>query len=88
MPGLARVDGVKIRMQNESGGRHHTPHFHAVYNGMRASIALNGEVLEGGLPSKKLKTVLEWTKRNSRELSLCWELLQDGRNPSAVTFAD
>ena len=58
MPALSMFFGIIIYMYNEAGGRHNTPHIHAVYQGEEAVIALDGTVLEGSLPNKKMKLVL------------------------------
>ena len=38
-------------MQSEKGGKHHKPHIHAIYGDYELVIALDGEVLEGEMPS-------------------------------------
>lgn len=46
---------------------HGVPHFHAVYGGDKVSIAVVGaNVLEGGLPPRALRLVLEWARLVSR----------------------
>ena len=37
-------------MYQENGGKHNLPHIHAEYSGEKVVVALDGTVLEGGLP--------------------------------------
>lgn len=56
-----------------------TPHFHAEYQDDEVVISLNGEVLEGGIPNKKLKLVLAWAEIHDDELLANWKLLSEGK---------
>lgn len=47
--------GMKFYIHSKESGKHHLPHIHVVYNGNEASISLDGEILVGYLPKKKLK---------------------------------
>ena len=64
---------------NERGGRHNTPHIHAIYQDHEAAIALDGTVIEGSLPSKKMKLVVAWIEIHAEELFANWKLLSDGQ---------
>lgn len=57
MPTLSMFYGIIIRMQREIGGKHHKPHIHCIYGDDEIVIALDGEILEGNIPNKKLKLV-------------------------------
>jgi hypothetical protein len=52
MPELSRFYKIIIQMYFEHGGKHNKPHIHVHYNEYTASIALDGEMLEGALPAK------------------------------------
>jgi len=71
--------GIIITMYREVGGRHKAPHFHAEYQNEEVVLSLDGQVLEGSIPSKKLKLVLAWTEIHREELSANWKLLSEGR---------
>ena len=80
MPALSMFFGIIIYMYSEAGGRHNTPHIHAVYQGEEAVIALDGTVLEGSLPNKKMKLVLAWVEIHADDLAANWQLLSDGQD--------
>ena len=80
MPTLCMFFGIIITMFREVGGKHHMPHFHAEYQGDVAIIGFNGDVLEGTLPSKKLRQVLVWADLHQEELVANWKLICDGRD--------
>lgn len=79
MPALSIFFGIIIYMYNEAGSQHNTPHIHAVYQGDEAVISLDGTVLEGSLPNKKMKLVLAWIEIHADDLAANWKLLSDGQ---------
>lgn len=60
MPTLSIFFGIIISMYNEIGGKHHLPHIHAEYKREEVVVSLEGDVIEGEIPNKKLKLVLAW----------------------------
>lgn len=57
MAELSRFFGIIIRMFAEHGGRHHTSHFHAVYQEHEAVFTINPvQILSGSMPNKTTKT--------------------------------
>jgi hypothetical protein len=55
--------------------QHHLPHIHAEYQGIKAVLSIpNGELLEGELPSKKLRLLQAWIYIHEEELMADWEL--------------
>ena len=53
---------------------HGVPHFHAIYAGEDASIAIETlEILAGSLPDRALRLVREWARLNGDELRLNWQ---------------
>ena len=74
MPEICRFLGIIIYMYfNE----HNPPHFHAVYNEHRASIAIETlGIVEGKLPSRVLSLVVEWAQENKQELFENWNALK------------
>jgi hypothetical protein len=71
MPEISRFYGIVIYIYY----REHGPaHFHAVYSGQEALIAIeNLTVLSGSIPSRALNLALEWAKTHKQELKDNWE---------------
>jgi Protein of unknown function (DUF2442)/Domain of unknown function (DUF4160) len=56
------------------------PHFHALYAGRDASIAIETlEVLGGSLPDRALRLVREWATLHRAELEADWQRARDGQ---------
>ena len=79
MPELCRFDGIIIRMYSEPDSPHKLPHLHAYYQDKEAIVSLDGILLEGDLPSKKLRHLLVWMDYRKDDLSENWRLLMDGQ---------
>ena len=47
-------------------------------------VSLDGNVLEGDLPSKKLRMLLVWMDMRQKELQENWELLAAGKKYNKV----
>lgn len=56
----------------------HKPHVHCIYGNDEIIIALDGEILEGDIPKRKLKLVEAWLTLHEDELYANWKLLSDG----------
>ena len=53
--------GIIISMYYLDNKKHHTPHIHVKYQDKEAVISIpNGDVLEGEIPSNKMKLVQAW----------------------------
>jgi hypothetical protein len=77
LPRLAEFYGIVIYMYHRDHG---APHFHALYAGQEAVIAIRGlRVLEGGLPRRALALVRTWGRVHQEELERDWELARDHR---------
>ncbi|MDR1453957.1 MAG: DUF4160 domain-containing protein [Candidatus Margulisbacteria bacterium] len=61
-----------IQMYFADTRRHHKPHIHVIYNKHKATIALDGELLDGKLPVKELRRVLAWIILREDELYAAW----------------
>ena len=79
MLALSIFFGIIIYMYREVGRRHKLPHIHAEYQDEEAVISLDGDILEGSLPNKKLKLVLAWLEIHTDELAANWDLLRQGK---------
>jgi hypothetical protein len=80
VPEISRFFGIVISMFVEVEEPHHRPHFHAFYQGNRASFGIDSlERLAGSLPRKQERLVLAWAEIHQAELRKCWDELQAGR---------
>ena len=75
MPRISEFYGIAIAMYY---AEHGVPHFHALYAGRDASIAIESlEVLGGSLPDRALRLVREWAKLHRDELEDDWRRARD-----------
>ncbi len=72
MPELSRFYGIIIKMLFSDNDQHHKSHVHVYYGEYEASIALDGELLEGNLPHKQYKLVVAWMAIHEDELHKAW----------------
>ena len=70
MPTISVFFGIVIRMyQND----HVPPHFHALYGGEEAQVAIEtGDLLKGNLPRVAQRLVKEWCGLHREELLKNW----------------
>ena len=72
--------GIIVSMYFFDDRRHHLPHIHVKYQDQEAVISIpGGDVLEGGMPSSKLKLVQAWVEIHREDLMADWELASSGR---------
>lgn len=64
--------------------QHNVPHIHAEYQDDEAVISLDGDVIEGTLPRKKLRLVLAWVIIHHDEHLADWSLLSRGQAPFKI----
>lgn len=71
MPEIARFYGIIIKL---FFGDHPPPHFHAVYSEHVGLFNIETlEMIEGDLPNRAKKLVLEWATTYKGELQYMWE---------------
>lgn len=71
MPEIARFYGIIIKL---FFGDHPPPHFHAVYSEHVGLFNIETlEMIEGDLPNRAKKLVLEWATTYKSELQYMWE---------------
>jgi hypothetical protein len=75
MPVLSMFYGIIVRMYKEINSKHKLPHIHAEYNGEHVVVDLDGNILEGEIPVKKLRMLLTWMDIHQEELIANWNLL-------------
>ena len=79
MPEVARFYGIVIKI---FFGDHPPPHFHAIYGEYNALIAIESlEIIEGDLPSRAEKMVIEWAVLYQTELLNMWNNQEFGKLP-------
>ncbi len=75
MPEISRFYGIIIVMYWERNTEHHSPHFHAIYNEFDCKYEIpNLNILDGVLPNKAHRMVLDWAKNHIKELETNWKL--------------
>lgn len=73
--------GIIVSMYFFDNQQHHLPHIHVKYQGKEAVLSIpDGKVLEGELPSNRLKLVLAWIEIHQEELMADWELAINGQH--------
>lgn len=82
VPEICRFYGIVIAV---FFSEHNPPHFHARYGDEKAAVDIQTlRVLEGGLPARALRMVVEWAGLHQRELMEDWELVRAGRQPKKI----
>ena len=67
---LLRFYGIVIKV---FFGNHPPPHFHAIYGEYNALVSIESlEIIEGDLPSRAQKLVLEWATLYQQDLLQMW----------------
>jgi hypothetical protein len=76
MPRISRFFGISIAMYYDD---HSPPHFHVIYSGHEAQVALDDwRVLQGDASSRVMTLVRECAEMHSAELRDDWELARRG----------
>ncbi len=84
MPTISMFYGIIIRMYC-APKEHNPPHIHIYYQDFIAVINIvEGELVEGNLPSKQLKLVLAWVEIRKEELMADWQLAINGELPFKI----
>ena len=79
---ISRFFGIIIRMYYDD---HDPPHFHAIYGGTEAQIAIEPiRLLNGNLPNRATSLVIEWTALHQRELLENWRRIRNNQAPHKI----
>ena len=74
MPRLSEFYGIVVYMYWDD---HAPPHFHAIYGGEEAQVAIDGPAfLSGALPRTAIRLINEWVGLHRDELVANWERAQ------------
>ena len=82
MPTISVFYGIVVRMYFND---HAPAHFHAIYEGFQATIAIEELcVVEGRLPRRALELVLDWAELHKAELLENWQRCRNKQPPSKI----
>ena len=86
MPIISTFFGIIIRMYY---GDHSPPHFHAEYQGQKATFDFDGKLLAGEIHSKRAKKLIqEWSQLHKPELMVNWKCIEEGLSINRVEPLD
>ncbi|MEA3469745.1 MAG: DUF4160 domain-containing protein [Thermodesulfobacteriota bacterium] len=85
MPSISAFYGIIIYMYFLDNRQHLLPHIHAKYQGSEAVVSIpDGKLLEGEIPSAKMKLLQAWIEIHKEELVADWELAVSGEQPYKI----
>lgn len=85
MPSISAFYGIIIYMYFMDNRQHKLPHIHAKYSGDEVIVSIpNGDILEGKIPSPKMKLLQAWIEIHKEELMADWELSVSGEHPYKI----
>ena len=76
---LCRIGSMIVNMRYFDTKQHHKPHVHVVYNGMEAVVAVDGELLAGGLPPRQMRILDGWLAKREERVYAAWNLAVQGK---------
>ncbi len=83
MPTISMFFGLIVRMYY-APQEHNPPHIHVYCQNAKASMNLEGKVIEGELSVRHLRLMQAWIEIHREELLANWELCQNGEKPFHV----
>jgi len=82
MPTISIFYGILIQM---FWSEHRPPHFHALYGEFEVLVNIETMgIIEGAMPRRALKLVLEWAEQHKAELMENWKLCELKRMPQKI----
>ena len=85
MPSISAFYGIIIYMYFMDNRQHQLPHLHAKFSGNEVIVSIpDGGVLEGNIPSSKMKLLQAWIEIHKEELMADWELAVSGEHPYKI----
>jgi len=72
MPELCRFEGMLIKLLFGDTVQHNKPHVHVYCGEHSASVGMDGELIAGSLPIKKLTLLQAWMILREDELYAAW----------------
>ncbi len=85
MPSISAFYGIIIYMYFMDNRQHKSPHIHVKCQGQEVVVSIpNGDILEGSIPSSKMKLLQAWIEIHKDELMADWELAISGEHPYKI----
>ncbi|MFW5870713.1 MAG: DUF4160 domain-containing protein [Candidatus Sumerlaeota bacterium] len=85
MPVISMFYGIIVHLYFMDQSKHKRPHIHVSHQDMEAIISIpEGELIEGELPSNKMKLLLAWMEIHADELVADWKLAASGQQPYKI----
>jgi hypothetical protein len=85
MPSISMFYGIIVYLYFKDNIQHNKPHIHVRYQEAEVIVAIpDGEVLEGSIPSNKMKLLQAWIEIHKDELVADWELALSGQQPYKI----
>jgi hypothetical protein len=85
MPSISMFYGIIVYLYFKDNKQHNKPHIHVRYQKDEVIVAIpDGEVLEGSIPSNKMKLLQAWIEIHKDELVADWELALSGQQPYKI----
>jgi len=85
MPSLSTFYGIIVYMYFMDNKQHNMPHIHVKYQEYEVVVSIpKGDVLEGSIPSSKMKLLQAWMEIHKDELVADWELAVSGEKPYKI----
>ena len=85
MPSISMFYGIIIYLYYIDNKKHNMPHIHVKYQEYEVIVAIpDGNVLEGSIPSSKMKLLQAWIELHKDELVADWELAVSGQQPYKI----
>lgn len=83
MPIISVFFGIIIRMYYDE---HNPPHIHVEYQGNKALLDFQGNILKGDLKSRTaLRLVRDWIDLRNDEINEDWKLAQNGEQMKKIS---
>jgi hypothetical protein len=77
--------GIIVLMFYFDNKKHHLPHIHAQYAEHEAIIGIDdGAILEGNLPTSKMKLIQAWVEIHRDDLMADWKMSVEGQQPFKI----
>ena len=85
MPSISAFYGIIIYMYFMDNKQHKLPHIHVKYQEHEVIVEIpEGNVLEGTIPTSKMKLLQAWIEIHKDELMANWELAVSGEHPYKI----
>ncbi|MCL4511818.1 MAG: DUF4160 domain-containing protein [Bacteroidetes bacterium] len=85
MPTISMFFGIVVSLYFIDNRKHKHPHIHVKYQDDEAVISIpDGKLLDGELPTAKMRLVLAWIEIHKDELMADWDLAISGQQPFKI----